>query len=134
MAKRKDEFREHELSRRERQIMAAVYRLGQATVAEIVASIPDPPTPDAIRRLCHILEEKGHLRARADGPRKVYLPTVEPHRARRKALENLIDTFFGGSPQLLAATLLDTRERELGPEDVQRLSALIDRAEEDAGP
>jgi predicted transcriptional regulator len=129
--KQKKEVLEHHLSRRERQIMGAVYRLGGASVADIVANIPDPPTQDAVRRLCHILEEKGLLKARPDGPRKVYSPTINSKKARRGALENVIDTFFGGSPHMLVAALLDARRDELSEEDVKRLTEMIESAAEE---
>ncbi|HEV3120236.1 MAG TPA: BlaI/MecI/CopY family transcriptional regulator [Gemmataceae bacterium] len=48
-----------ELSRRERQIMDAVFALGEATVNNVVETIPSPPTAMAVRRMMHILEEKG---------------------------------------------------------------------------
>ena len=127
----KKEFQEHRFSRRERQIMQAVYRTGRATVAEIVALIPDPPTPDAIRRLCSILERKGHLKSRLANNRRVYAPTVGSGKARRKALENVVETFFSGSPHMLVATLLDSHRDRLSPEDVRRLSRMIDEAEKD---
>jgi len=119
-----------DLSRRERQIMRAVYRQGRATVAEIVASLPDPPSPDSIRRMCHILEDKGHLRSVADGARRVYRPTVARGRASRHALADVIDTFFSGSPHLLVATLLDTHRDQLSPQDVARLRRMIEDGEE----
>ena len=127
MAKRKKkDILEYELSRRERQIMSAVYRLESAPIAEIVENIPDPPTNDAIRRLCHILEDKGLLRASPDGARKVYHPTIDSRKASRGALENVLNTFFGGSPEALIATLLDARRDGLSDEEVERLTRLID--------
>jgi predicted transcriptional regulator len=131
-ARKKKEFREHQLSRRELQIMRAVYRMSRATVAEIVDSIPDPPTPDAVRRLCHILEEKGHLKVGAEGPAKVYEPTVAASRARQNALENVMDTFFAGSPHRLVAALLDAKRDQLSPEDVERLTRMIEDAAKEA--
>lgn len=131
----KKEVLAHQLSRRERQIMTAVYRKGQATVSEVVASIPDPPSSDAVRRLCHILEEKGLLRARRAGTKNVFSPTVHPRTARRSALENLLDTFFGGSAHSLVAALLDARRDELSDEDLARLTEMIESAgKEGRGP
>jgi len=132
--KKKEDLLEHHLSRRQRQIMSAVYRLGSASIAEIVAHIPDPPTQDAVRRLCHILEEKGLLKARPQGHRKLYSPTVTFQSARRSALQNVIDTFFGGSPRMLAATLLDARRDELSKEEVKRLTEMIDSADNEDEP
>ncbi len=127
-------FLEHDLSRRERQIMQAVYRLGEATVAEIVHTIPEPPTADSIRRLCHILENKGHLGSVRSGTTRVYRPTVRRSEARQAALHNMIETFFGGSERMLAATLLDSRRNQLSPEDVHRLTRMIEEVEEDQEP
>ncbi|HEY2149091.1 MAG TPA: BlaI/MecI/CopY family transcriptional regulator, partial [Pirellulales bacterium] len=62
-----------ELSRRERQIMDAVFALGEATVNQVVEAIPSPPTTMAVRRMMHILEEKGHLRRRESGREVVYV-------------------------------------------------------------
>ncbi len=131
MSKRaKREFNEHELSRRERQIMGAVYRLGKATVAEIVGEIPEAPTSDAVRRMCNILAERGFLRSEPDGTRNVFHPTVSAAKARRTALDNLLQTFFRDSPHQLVATLLKTRRKELSEEDIDRLTAMIEEAEE----
>jgi predicted transcriptional regulator len=125
---RKPEFREHALSRRERQIMGIVYRLGRGSVADIVANLPDPPTHDAVRRLAHILEEKGFLRHEQDGPRNVYLPVVKPQQAQRSVLGSVVETFFGGSSHRLMAALLDLKRDELTDEDLDRLARMIDEA------
>jgi predicted transcriptional regulator len=117
---------EHVLSRRERQIMDVIYTRGQATAAEVAAALPDPPSYSAVRALLRILEEKGHLRHEADGPRYIFLPTVSRDRARRSALRNLVKTFFDGSPAQAAAALID--QADLSDDEMSRLAALIDRA------
>src|SRR5205823_2512130 len=67
-----------EFGRRERQIMDVVYRLGRATVGDVMGRLPDPPTYSAVRAMLRYLERKGHLRHTRDGVRYVYEPTV-PH-------------------------------------------------------
>jgi BlaI family transcriptional regulator, penicillinase repressor len=119
----------HRLSRRERQIMDVVYARGRATAAEVVAALPDPPSYSAVRALLRILEQKGHLRHEADGPRYVFLPTVSRDRARRSALRNLVRTFFDGSPAQAAAALLD--QANLNEADARRLSQLIEKAKKE---
>jgi predicted transcriptional regulator len=114
------------LSRRERQLMDVIYARGQATAAEVVAALPDPPSYSAVRALLRILEQKGHLRHQVDGPRYVFLPTVSRDRARRSALRNLVRTFFDGSPAQAAAALID--QADLSDEDAQRLAAMIEKA------
>ena len=114
------------LSRRERQIMDVIYGRGQATAAEVVAALPDPPSYSAVRALLRILEQKGHLRHQEDGPRYVFLPTVSRDRARKSALRNLVRTFFDGSPAQAAAALID--QADLTDDDVTRLAAMIEKA------
>src|SRR5436853_7890052 len=86
-----------ELSRRERQIMDAVFALGEATVNQVVHAIPSPPTAMAVRRMMHILEEKGYLRRRENGREVVYAPRQAKDKAGRRAFEQVLETFFGGS-------------------------------------
>jgi predicted transcriptional regulator len=114
------------LSRRERQIMDAIYARGQATAAEVVAALPDPPSYSAVRALLRILEQKGHLRHEEDGPRYVFLPTVSRDRARKSALRNLVRTFFNGSSAQAAAALID--QADLSEDDAARLAEMIEQA------
>lgn len=116
------------LSRRERQIMDAIYRLGQATGQEVRAQLPDPPSYSAVRALLRILEEKGHLRHRRDGQRYVYVPTVSRERARASALRQLVGTFFDGSAGAAAAALLDLSRDDLSDAELTRLEDLVERA------
>jgi BlaI family penicillinase repressor len=117
------------LSRRERQIMDIVYARGQATAAEVVEALPDPPTYSAVRALLRILEQKGHLRHESQGLKYVFMPTVPRERARRSALRNLVRTFFDGSAAQAAAALLDSAR--LSDEDVKRLESIIEKARQE---
>ena len=117
-----------QLSRRERQIMDAAYRLGRATAAEILREIPEPPSYSAVRALLRILVDKGHLRFDQDGPRYVYSPTVSRRKARSGALEQLVRTFFDGSPAQAVTALLDSSQGKLSRAELDELAALIDAA------
>jgi BlaI family transcriptional regulator, penicillinase repressor len=119
------------LSRRERQIMDAVYRLGKATATEIVASIPDPSTKDAIRRLIRILEEKGLLRHEVDGLRHVYYPVLNPEKARKSALDHIIRTYFRGSVSQAIAALLKSSGGELTEKELLQITSLIEVAKKE---
>ena len=116
------------LSRRERQIMDAVFRKGKATAVEIHASITDPPSHDAIRRLIRILEEKGFLRHEIDGPRHVYYPTIEPERASRSALDHVVDTYFKGSVSQAIAALIESSPEGLSEREFKAITELIREA------
>jgi predicted transcriptional regulator len=120
-----------ELSRRERQIMDAVFALGEATVNQVVESIPSPPTPMAVRRMMHILEEKGHLRRREKGREVIYLPRQTKGKAGRVAFEQVLETFFGGSLEEALAAHLHSRKDQVSAEERQRLIALIEQAQQE---
>ncbi|HJX01502.1 MAG TPA: BlaI/MecI/CopY family transcriptional regulator, partial [Terriglobales bacterium] len=83
-----------ELGRRERQIMDIVYRLGRASVSQVQAELPDPPSYSAVRAMLGFLEDKGHLRHHQDGLKYVYVPTTDRNKARASALQHLVKTFF----------------------------------------
>jgi predicted transcriptional regulator len=117
-----------ELSRRERQIMEAVFALGEATVNQVCDSIPDAPTSMAVRRMMHILEEKGHLKRRGEGREVVYAPRVSKDKAGRGAFQRVLETFFGGSLEEALAAHLVTRKDGVSDEERDRLVALIEQA------
>jgi BlaI family transcriptional regulator, penicillinase repressor len=116
------------LSRRERQIMDVVYRLGQATAAEVLENMPEPPGYSAVRTMLRLLEEKGYLKHDQDGPRYVYLPTLSRDKARQSALKQVVQTFFDNSTEQTVAALLDMSKSKLSPEELERLSQLIEKA------
>jgi BlaI family penicillinase repressor len=121
------------LSRRERQIMDVLFQRSRATAAEVQDALPDAPSYSAVRALLRILEEKGHARHEADGPRYVYLPRHDRDKARQSAMRHLVQTFFAGSTGDAVAALLGTDASRLSSEELERLAALIDGArKEDA--
>ncbi len=111
--------------------MDIIYQRGQATAAEVLENLPDPPGYSAVRALLRILEEKGHLRHEKHGPRYVYRPVVSPDRAKRSALKHVLSTFFEGSVTQAVAALLDLSDRSLSEADLERLAGMIDKAREE---
>ena len=116
------------LSRRERQIMDIVYRHGEATAAQILADMSDPPSYSAIRALLRILVDKKHLQHREVGPRYVYSPTLPRQTARARALAQVVNTFFDGSALKAASALLGSSQRKLTKAELDELGTLIDAA------
>ncbi len=114
-----------DLSRRERQIMEVVYRSGRATAGEVLGGLPDPPSYSAVRALLKILEGKGHIRHVVEDGRYVWLPIVPRDRARRSALQSLLQTFFEGSAERAVAALLTQSKSKLSDEELERLARLI---------
>ena len=119
------------LSRRERQIMDIIYQRSRATAAEVMEDLPDPPSYSAVRALLRVLEEKGHVRHKQDGPRYVFLPTVPRDRARQSALKQVVGTFFEDSAEQAVAALLDMSARDMSDNELDRLADLIEQAKEE---
>jgi predicted transcriptional regulator len=116
------------LGARERQIMDAIYALGEASVADVLARLPDPPTYSAVRTMIRLLEAKGLLRHRQVGMKYVYRPAHSREAAQRSALKHLMKTFFAGSVADAVAALLDPSVAKLSDDDIQRLEQLIQDA------
>lgn len=116
------------LSRRERQIMDVIYRLGKATAAEIHAALPDAPTYTTVRGLLRVLLHKGQLRHEQDGRRYIYLPSTPRRAAGASSIAHVVQTFFGGSPADAMAALLGSEKRRISDAELARLAALVAKA------
>lgn len=120
------------LSRRERQILNVLHELGSATVAVVQSKLPDPPTDMAVRRLMHILEEKGHAkRSGKEGREVIYAPAQSKARAGLHALRQVLDTFFGGAVDEALAAHLTRKDASLSDEQAERIQQLIDAAKKE---
>ena len=119
------------LSRRERQIMDVLYRLGAATAAEVQDNIPEAPSYSAVRALLRILVDKGHIRHSYDGPRYVYSPVVSRPVAQKSALRQLVKTFFDGSTSNAVAALLDMSGKDLTDAELDRLAKIVEQAKQE---
>src|SRR5436190_3720052 len=119
------------LSRRERQIMDVVYKLGRATVGEVMERLSGEPAYSTVRAQLRVLEDKGHLRHEEHGLRYVYLPRVPRHMVRQSALKHLINTFFEGSAGKAVAALLGKDGFKISEEELDRISELIEKAKKE---
>lgn len=108
--------------------MDILHRRGEATVAEIMGDLPDPPTYSAVRSVLRILGEKRLIRYTEDGPRYVYSPAQETESARERALAHVVSTYFAGSSEQAVTALLRMSDVDLAADDVARLRAAIRRA------
>ena len=118
------------LSRRERQVMDILHRRGEATVAEIMGDLPDPPTYSAVRSVLRILAEKELILHKEDGPRYVYFPAQPTERAREDVLAHVVRTYFAGSPEQAVTALLRMTDADMNEQEIERHRAAIQRARE----
>jgi predicted transcriptional regulator len=119
------------LSRRERQVMDILYRLGSATAAEVMKELPGNPSDSTVRTHLRILEEKGYAKHEEAGLRYLYSPTVARGAVRQSALRHLVDTFFDGSAGKAVAALLGKDGFRLTEEELDRISDLIEKAKQE---
>lgn len=118
-------------SRREREIMDALYKLGKASAADVRAQISDPPSYTAIRTLLTILEKKGHVRHASDGTRYIYEPAVAREQMGSRAIDSLLKTFFDNSVERAVTALLTRKDADVSRDELDRLSRLIEKAKKE---
>ena len=116
------------LSRRERQVMDILHRRGEATVAEIMTELPDPPTYSAVRSVLRILGEKDLIRYKEDGPRYIYFPAKDTEAAREDVLAHVVRTYFAGSPEQAVTALLRMTDVDMKDDEIERLRDTIRQA------
>lgn len=122
-----------DLSRRERQIIDALYSLGESSVSDVQAQLPGEPSYSTVRAQLGTLVAKGHLSSRRDGNRYLYAPVVEKDQAGASAARRLIDTFFSGSSAEAVVGLLSSSPT-LDSEELDAIEAALDalRAQRDS--
>jgi predicted transcriptional regulator len=116
------------LTRRERSIMDVLYRLGRATVGEVLAEMPGEPSYSTVRTQLRVLETKGHVRHEEEGLRFVYMPVVPRYAVRKSALRHLVETFFDGSTEQVVQALLGGEGARLSEDELKRIADLVARA------
>ena len=121
-----DRLEKGQLSRRERQIMDIIYRLGQASAKEVQENLPDPPSYSAVRALLATLENKGMLTHGKESRSYIYKPVITEQKARKSAIKNLLSTFFEGKPKNLVAALLEDDDQKLSQEEIDDIRKLVD--------
>src|SRR5690606_26691285 len=109
---------------RELDVMAVVWELGGATVAEVGERRPDELAYTAVLTVRRILEEKGYVEHEEVGKAYQYRPKVGREAAERSAVRRLVRKLFRGSPELLRTQLVS--DRSLKEEELRRLRALLD--------
>jgi BlaI family transcriptional regulator, penicillinase repressor len=118
----------HDLGKRERQILEAVYRRGESAVSDVLAELADPPSYSCVRAIMGMLVRKEVLVYRRDGKRYLYKAATPKPKAQKSAIKNLLTNLFGGQATDAMATLLDVAAEDLSDEDFDRMGRMIDEA------
>jgi predicted transcriptional regulator len=118
------------LARREREVMAILFRRGEASAKEIQDELVDPPSYSAVRALLATMVQKALVTTRKESRHYVYRAAMPEKKAKRSALRQVISTFFEGKPEKLVAALLDPKDQSLNQEEIQRIRELIGKGGE----
>lgn len=124
--------KEAKFSKRESEVMDVLFQNGSATAREVWTALGESRTYSTIRKLLSILEEKGHVQHTTEGSTFVYSPKEKREKAASSALGRLVDTFFHGSVEGAVSSLLGGAKGELSSEELDRISALIEDAKQQA--
>jgi BlaI family penicillinase repressor len=117
-----------ELTRRERQIMEIVYRLGRATAIDVMSSLPGRPANATVRTMLNVLEEKGYLRHETEKGRYIYIPTIPLAKAGKSALDNVLETFFKGAEASAVISILTKADANLTEDERKRILEIIEES------
>lgn len=108
--------------------MDVIYARQEASAAEVLEGLADPPSYSAVRALLRILEEKGHLKHKKAAGRYVYLPTRLRGHAAKSAIKRVLSTFFDNSTTQAVAALLDVSDSNLTEAELDEMEKLIAEA------
>lgn len=111
--------------------MDIIYRLGEASVAEVLKYLPEPPGYNSVRVILRILEEKGYLTHTQEDQRYIYKPVELPEKAQQSAMQHLLKTFFAGSAPKAVSALLDMSVHKLTDGELSELSQMIEKAKKE---
>jgi predicted transcriptional regulator len=116
------------LSRRQRQILDALFERGESSAEEIRAQISSPPSNSAVRATLAIMEERGLVVRKEKGLHYVYAPAIVRKDAQTSAVQRLVQTFFNNSVEQAIVALLGASKERMSAEELDRVRAMIERA------
>lgn len=115
------------LTKGEMQVMNILWDMQRgACIAEIQKQYSEPhPAYTTIATFLKIMEQKGFVEKRKSGSGKtfVYSPLLTRERYRRLVVDDVKDTFFGGSVKSLVSFF--AKEEELSLEDINEILTIL---------
>jgi BlaI family transcriptional regulator, penicillinase repressor len=102
-------MKEPRLSKAETRILEQYWKLGTASVREVLESLPEDERVayTTVQTLVYRLEEKGALtKVKKIGNAQLFQPALNQSQYRSRLVRDLLD-LFGGSPRLLISNLLE---------------------------
>lgn len=115
----------------ELEIMKVLWETGPAPVQSVQERLPQEPklAYNTVQTMLNVLHRKGKVRRAMQGRAFLYEPAVTRTQAAGQAVGDLVQRMFDGSAENLVLSLVETRQ--LTPEKLARLTALLEEDEED---
>jgi predicted transcriptional regulator len=109
----------------ELELMQHLWRLGEASVADVQAALPPerPLAYTSVSTVLRILEQKGVVSARKVGRGHLYSAKLPREAYEAQTVRHLVDTLFEGEPGALVARLVEAVP--LAPAEVEQLRQLL---------
>lgn len=113
------------LTPRELDVIAALWRRGSGTVAEVLDELDEDLAYTTVLTVLRGLEQKGCVEHRREGRAFRYFPAIEPEEAGSRLLERIVDKVYKGSPVQLVAHLV--ARHDLSDAEVDEIAALLEK-------
>lgn len=117
--------KKEKLSRREKEILDLLFRLGEASAKDVQEQLPDAPGNSSVRTHLKNLVLKGYVNSKEHGLKYVYSPAQDIGEVSNSVLTDVIETFFQGEPVLAVNQLLSGNLDDISDEDLKELEEMI---------
>ncbi len=111
------------LTRRELDLMAVLWKRGNATVTEARAALADDLAYPTVLTMLRNLELKGYARHEEEGRAFRYYPVLQADDAGDSAVRRLVNKVYQGSRELLVSRLI--ADEKIAPDELRRIQRLL---------
>jgi predicted transcriptional regulator len=117
------------LAKSELEIARIVWKLGSATVREVLGQLPKDRNLDfkTVQTYLRRLESKGYFKTKKEGRSKVYIPKVRADRVIREVVDDFMNRLFDGEAIPLLQHLIN--DRGLSDDEIRKLREMLNRLE-----
>lgn len=112
----------------ELELMTLLWKLGEGSVADVMELLPKERdlAYTSVSTILRILEQKKILKTRKEGRGHVYIPVLSKAEYEARAVQDVVEKVFDGTPLALVKQLLNSGMNE---KELQELRELVNNAE-----
>ncbi|HEY1963587.1 MAG TPA: BlaI/MecI/CopY family transcriptional regulator [Acidobacteriaceae bacterium] len=110
----------------ELKIMQVLWRMGPCQVQAVQQELEGGLAYTTVQTMLNVLHKKGRVTRRLRGRAYEYRAVVSEEKTLGKAVADLVDRMFGGSPEELVMSLVKSRQLDAGR--LEKLAERVDAA------